>query len=377
MNEDLRLWTVKQFEKLDFKSNADLQQVVLFAAKLCNTPFSSVSLIDHDTQWIKVTKGLDLEKIPRELSFCTHTIKRNRLMVVGDAQTDARFQHHPLTKSALGVRFYAGVPLVSTDGYNIGTLCVIDSKAHVLTAQQKMMLKILARHATGVMELMLSTQRLNKSHIDLKQVRENKTYNEVKLRSMFKSLTDCYFLLGKSGEITDFNQAACDFVEDKFDVKLSYGCIMTDFLNEAYQNIFTFYYRNALVGQIGRLERQGDYGEKGKIWWDCVFTPVRDDTGMIIGVSYVARDINERKLHEEKIIQQNRLLSKIAEIQSHDYRGPVASILGLMNLIEEDGYVASKEYLMMMQSAVEMLDEKIHEVVSIVNHSRVADSPVD
>ena len=367
MNEELRLQVVKQFERLNLKYDQELQQTVSFAAKLCNTPVSSISLIDRDTQWIKVKKGLDIEEIPRELSFCTHTIKRNQLLVVSDTRLDARFCAHPLVTGGLKVRFYAGAPLVTNGGHHIGTLCVLDSKPHTLTVQQRLTLKILAKHAIGVMELKLSMDQLDNSFTVLKQIRENKSKNEVKLRSMFESLTDSYFLLGKAGEIADFNQAAYDFVNEKFEIKLGYGFKMTDFLTHAYHHIFTFNYRRALAGKKGQLERLADYGPKGKIWWDCVFTPVRDDTGEIIGVSYVARNINERKLNEEKILEQNRLLTKIAEIQSHDYRGPLASIMGLMGLIEGDGYVASKDYLLMMQVAVNKLDEKIQEVVNLVN----------
>jgi len=115
------------------------------------------------------------------------------------------------------------------------------------------------------------------------------------------------------------------------------------------------------------LERLADYGPKGSIWWDCVFEPVKNEQGEIIGVSYVSRNINDRKFDEEKIKEQNRLLTRVAEIQSHDYRGPVASILGLMNLIEEDDYNASKEYLVMLQGAVKKLDEKIKEVVIVAS----------
>ena len=77
----------------------------------------------------------------------------------------------------------------------------------------------------------------------------------------------------------------------------------------------------------------------------------------------------KEKLNENKIIAQNAALLKIAEIQSHDYRGPLASILGLMNLIADDDYIASKEYLIMLHKAVNNLDEKIHGVVNRIDDS--------
>ena len=288
-------------------------------------------------------------------------------MVINDTLADARFSQNPYVTGGPKIRFYAGYPLITHDGHRLGALCVMHIKPHILKDQQKLVMKVLARQAIGVMELKLSIDLLGKSLKGLKELRKDKSSDEVKLRSMFESLSDSYFLLGKQGQIIDFNNAAYRFVKDKYGIELSYGRIMTGFLTQAYREIFSQHFKNALNGDRVQLEWLADYGIMGSIWWDCVFEPVKNEWSEIIGVSYVARNINDRKIDEEKIKEQNRLLSRVAEIQSHDYRGPVASILGLMNLIEADDYKASKEYLIMLQSAVKNLDEKIQEVVSVVS----------
>jgi PAS domain S-box-containing protein len=367
MNEELRQKVVKQFEKLNLQYDRELQETVSFAAKLCQTPVSLITLLDKDTQWVKLKKGLNIDRIPRELSFCTNVIKRKSLFIINDTHQETRFSNHPFVIGDPKVRFYAGAPLITHDGHCVGTLCVMDYKPRALTSQQKLVFKILAKHTISVMELKLSFEQLDNSLANLKQIRDHKAGDEIKLRSMFESLTDAYFLFGKAGEIKDFNRAAYDFVKDTYAVRLTYGRTMTDFLTHSYQETFSVNYRKALSGTGAHLERFADYGSKGTVWWDCVFTPVRNDNGEIVGVSYVARNINDRKLIEENIIEKNRLLLKVAEIQSHDYRGPVATILGLMGLIKADDYVASKEYLIMLETAVKKLDEKIHEVVNIVN----------
>jgi len=374
MNEELRQKIVKQFEKLDLQYNRELQQTVAFAAKLCQTPISLITLLDKDTQWIKVKKGLNIDRIPRELSFCTHVIERKRLLIINDTHKNACFNKHPFVIGDPMVRFYAGAPLITHDGYCIGTLCVLDYKPGALTSQQKLIFKILAKHAISVMELKLSLDQLDKSLASLRQIRAYKAGDKIKLRSMFESLTDAYFLFGKTGEVTDFNRAAYDFVKDTYDERLTDGRTMTDFLTLPYREIFSVSYRKALRGTGTHLEKLADYGLKGKIWWDCVFTPVRNDQGEIVGVSYVTRNITDRKLIDEQIIEKNRLLVKVAEIQSHDYRGPVATILGLISLIKADGYVAPKEYLIMLEKAVKKLDEKIHDVMDIVNDPIVSEN---
>ena len=87
----------------------------------------------------------------------------------------------------------------------------------------------------------------------------------------------------------------------------------------------------------------------------------------IIGISYIIRNVTERKLYEQKIIAQNQSLMHISYVQSHEYRGPLASILGLMNLIKYENYNASVEYLQMMDIAVNRLDDKIGEVVRVAS----------
>ena len=368
MRKELRQNVVKQFERLNLQHNADLQQTVSFAAKLCGAPISLITLLDKDTQRIQVKKGpgFNTEDLGWELSFGINVVKRKSLLIIDDMQRKS-FDTHSGGINTSRVRFYAGAPLITQDDHCIGTLCVMDYKPHTLSGEQKFMFKILSKHAISVMELKLSLEQLNKSLTSLKQIREYKTSDEVKLRSMFESLTDSYFLLGQEGEIIDFNRSAYRFVEDKYDEPLSYGRKMIDFLTPSFHAAFMLHYSRALRGTSMQLERLADYGCKGKIWWDCVFEPVRTDNGDIIGVTYVIRNINDSKLHEKMILDQNHLLTRIAEIQSHDYRGPVATILGLMNLIKEDDYMASREYLIMLKDATEKLDEKIHEVVDIVS----------
>jgi PAS domain S-box-containing protein len=371
MRNELRLKVVKQFEPLSLENDLDLQYTVALAAELCQTSISFVSIIDDQTEWIKIDNGLNMKEVPLASSFCQYTMKSNRLFMVKDTLKDARFRNHPGVTGGPKIRFYASFPLITLEGFRIGTLCVVDTKPHTLTEKQKSTLKLLSKHATSIMELRLSLEQLDQSFIDIKLVRKSKSDNEIKLRSMFESLTDSYYLLGKNGEMIDFNRTAYNFVYTMFNEKLTHGCMMNDFLTKAYLDTFAFHYQNALLGQKVQIERQADFGDKGKIWWECVFEPVRNDSSEIIGVSYVARNIDGRKIHEEKILAQSRSLAKIGQIQAHDYRAPLATILGMLNLIEIENYKATKEYIIMLQKAANSLDQKITDVINIVNNEIV------
>lgn len=114
------------------------------AATQLDMPIALLSLVDADRQWFLVRVGLDVAEMPRAVSFCGHAICGDDLFVVEDAQRDERFADNPLVTGAPYIRFYAGAPLKSPNGYRVGTLCVIDTQPRGLTPQQRMLLYALA-----------------------------------------------------------------------------------------------------------------------------------------------------------------------------------------------------------------------------------------
>ena len=122
-------------------------------------------------------------------------------------------------------------------------------------------------------------------------------------------------------------------------------------------------YSSALRGIPIKYERELSYNGE-LIWWEGSFEPCRNPEGEIIGISFNSIDITERKLHEQRIIKQNESLEKIAFIQSHELRRPVASILGFMEIFKDNNYTASKSELMMMGRVTQELDDHIRAIVS-------------
>ena len=125
---------------------AALRQITDFAARLCDVPTALVSLVDDHRQFFLARTGLDVAETPREQSFCAHAMWERVLMVVPDARDDLRFADNPLVTGEMGLRFYAGMPLISEDGYPLGSLCVIDTKPRPegLTELQREGLAVLA-----------------------------------------------------------------------------------------------------------------------------------------------------------------------------------------------------------------------------------------
>ena len=226
--EQKRLEAVRLYLNFELNREKELNDIVMLASHICETPIALITLMDQNVQFIKAKVGADVTEMPRAASFCTHAIEIEEVMVVDDATQDERFAQAPVVTGDPHIRFYASANLKSYDGYNVGTICVYDVQPKVLTETHKTMLSALARQVSHIMELDRS----------LKLVKE-----------------------------------------------------------------------------------------------------------------------------------QNDKLIEIGQMQSHELRNPVASILGIMELIKEDEYNAQKEHLLLLEAASEKLDEKIK---LIINHANSA-----
>ena len=135
-NEKERLQELKSFEILDTLQDEILNDIVQVVADACEMPIAYISFIDSDRQWFKSIIGVDLTETKRDDSFCGHTILQDELLIVQDTYKDERFQDNPAVINDPKVRFYAGAPLISQNGFKLGTLCVADIKPNSLVANR-------------------------------------------------------------------------------------------------------------------------------------------------------------------------------------------------------------------------------------------------
>jgi signal transduction histidine kinase len=152
-NEIDRLAALYSLNVLDSPPEKDFDDIVALAASVCGVPLALVSLIDADRQWFKARIGTDLTETSRDLSLCSYAILGKDLLVVPDAREDARFRDNPTVAVSGGIRFYAGAPLVTTDGYALGTLCVMDAVPRRLDVGQLQALRALSRQVTSQLEM--------------------------------------------------------------------------------------------------------------------------------------------------------------------------------------------------------------------------------
>ena len=125
-NEQLRIAAVKRYDILDTPPDGAFDRITAIAARRFNVPISIISVVDEDRIWFKSHHGLDINQVDRELGLCASAVISNQPHIILDAQIDPRSLANPLVAGEFGLRFYAGVPLQTQDGHNLGTLCVID-----------------------------------------------------------------------------------------------------------------------------------------------------------------------------------------------------------------------------------------------------------
>lgn len=152
-NEARRLEVLWQYDVLDTVPEAVFDDLTDLAAHICEAPIALISLVDEDRQWFKSRIGLSLRETSRDISFCAHAILAEDLLVVPNATKDPRFRGNPLVTGPERIRFYAGAPLITPDGYALGTLCVLDKKPRALRPEQRQALQVLAHHVVSQLEL--------------------------------------------------------------------------------------------------------------------------------------------------------------------------------------------------------------------------------
>ena len=189
-----RLAALLRYEILDTPDEAAFDDITQLAARYCGTPIALISLVDGERQWFKSRLGLDVSETPRQISFCTHTIEGDGIFEVADARQDPRFADNPLVREGPRVRFYAGTPLTTPDGHNLGTLCVIDQQPRQLSAEQRDTLERLGRQVTRLFE-----ERLQAHHFAEQAALQ---------QALLNSAASAVLVTRPDGRITGLNLAA-------------------------------------------------------------------------------------------------------------------------------------------------------------------------
>lgn len=332
-NEPSRVDALYRYNILDTPASADFDDFTRLASELCGTPIALISLIDSGRQWFKSRVGLAATETPRDVSFCGHAIHGVELFEVDDALNDARFRDNPLVTGAPDIRFYAGQPLITSDGYGIGTLCVIDQVPHHLTATQRNLLKVLGRLIVQQMELRLAVQREHSLNHELSQ--------QISFRkTLLDSAALAVICTDKRGVIITFNLGAERMLgyraEEIIGKATLNGFISTDGLhpdpaapNSAKKLRPNF---EQFIGRVhNKLHDTAEFYYRRKdgqpIPIELTVSTLRGSDQSITGYLGLGFDISERKTMEYA-------KSELIAVVSHELRTPLTSIRASLGLLE-------------------------------------------
>lgn len=159
-NELERIKALKRYSIMDSLPEDEYDSITKLASFICETPISLVSLLDEERQWFKSAVGLDAKETAREISFCQYAIMGDGVYEVSNALDDNNFSENPLVTGDPNIRFYAGAPIKDEEGFNLGTLCVIDTVPRTLSEQQKEALQLLSHQVVSLLKLRKNNTKL-------------------------------------------------------------------------------------------------------------------------------------------------------------------------------------------------------------------------
>ena len=294
VNEVERLAALQFLQILDTSAEQDFDDIAELASQVCDAPFSLITLVDEHRQWFKAKRGIGIAETARDISFCAHAIHSEDIMIVPDMNKDERFFDNPFVTGAPDIRFYAGVPLITEEGYALGTLCVLDQKPRTISTEQVFALRILAKQV-----LTLFKMRLEISD------------SASQLEAYFNSTTDSVCLIGADHRLIAFNKVSQDIAKNTFGKHLKKGSSVLDFIHPSILDSYKHHFSRALAGEEIKLEKLIPYPGFSN-WISITYLPVKNLVGKIVGVAFSAANIHERKSAELALQQSQQMFSDMA-----------------------------------------------------------------
>lgn len=290
---------LEAYQILDTEDERPYNSIVELAAELCQMPMAMITLLDSSRQWFKAKIGLDLRETSREFSFCNYTIKSDDVLEVHDTLSDDRFATNPFVTGYPMVRFYAGAPLISEDGYRIGALCVMDTKPGKLTTLQRRTLHLLAG------EIMLHIESAKRNRELQRHLVAAQEYQE-----MFNHSGDLHCILNEAGQIDFVNNSVVDILG--YTVEEVKGKYIWDFCPPHERERVLPDIQDALSRGLENIKLEISvvtrHGELKVFSWNSV---IRGQRWLING-----RDITHQK-------QNQRMLEQLSLVASHVNNGVV------------------------------------------------------
>lgn len=298
-NEIERLAALTEAAVLDTPAETGFDDLTKLAARICNVPIALVSLIDTNRQWFKSKVGLDATETPRDLAFCAHAILTDELFIIPDAFEDERFFDNPLVTSAPNVRFYVGAPLTSQDGFNVGTLCVIDHEPRHLNPEQLEALRGLARQAAAQIDLRRINQRLKGINQAL-TLRARSVENAwAQLDDLLDNSSDLIQSVAPDGQFVYVNRSWCNALG--YSVEEAKSLSLYNIIAPEYVSHFNHVITQLAAGEVPPPFELSVIAKTGERVLLEGHVTARIEEGKLVATRGMFRNVTEQKRHEERV----------------------------------------------------------------------------
>jgi PAS domain S-box-containing protein len=207
-DEVARLAALRRYQILDTPAEPAFDRIVRLAALLLDVPIALISLVDVDRQWFKARYGLDAPQTPRTIAFCEHALCSSNILVVTDAKLDPRFSDNPLVTGEPHIRFYAGAPLVTHDGFKLGTICAIDRAPRELNARDAAILAALSEQVVHELEVRAALGELYREVAEGRRTKRTLQGEGVKLESLLNATESAVVTTDFDGQVASLNRVA-------------------------------------------------------------------------------------------------------------------------------------------------------------------------
>ena len=343
-SDDQRLQVLNRYRVLSPTPNPTLDGLVRVAATLCDVPIAFVGFFDTEYQVIKASIGWQYARLPRQASLCTQTIAQKTLIILEDLQKHPDFRQHPLLELDPKIRFYAGVPLITTEGLAIGTLAILDRQPRKLNPDQQDSLLSLG----GMVLTHLNEQKYVQ---ELRQVQRQQEKRDVELQRhalIFAHIHDALLVLDLGGRIIDCNPGASQvFGWSKAEL---FGKTLQHLHPPMSETVRSLSVVKSILSDGGwqaqeRFIRRD--GSTGTAQINAV--PLQSKGKQTIGILVIYHDISDRYLAELAWEQQKLALEQAQQVaqdaneakgeflamMSHEIRTPMNAVIGMTDLLKE------------------------------------------
>ena len=344
---------------LDTPREAFFDRITRLVARLLHVPIATVTLVDEHRLWFKSHHGLELTETRREGSFCNHAILDDEIMVVADAANDERFLNNAWVAGPPEVRFYAGVPLRSSDGFALGTLCAMGYSPRELDSDERETMSDLAALIVHELDVRAALWQKTQQAAGMLQVKLGVVVNN-------PGLLDSPIVFANPGFLAMTGYAANEVVgrNCRFLQGADTDHATVDKIREAIAERRTF------QGELLNYKKDGS-----PFWNELTISPIFDEEGALVSFVGIQADVTDRRRTADQLKQAydqlrafEALRDNLTSMIIHDLRAPLTGIIAFLDLLkittsqklnaEEVGFIemASKGAATLAEMITSLLD---------------------